>query len=51
MDGKYVMLGNVVIKSIYTICVTAASIYFNRPSLLWWYVLLLVIGYVWKDEE
>lgn len=29
----------------YIICVTRAAMYFNNPKLLWWYLLVLLIGY------
>lgn len=36
---------NIIIDLAYTVCVTVAAIHFDKPSILWWYVLLLCIGY------
>lgn len=29
----------------YIICVTRAAMYFNNPRILFWYLLVLIIGY------
>lgn len=42
---KSVMIGNTIIKSVYTICVTVAAMHFDKPSLLFWLVMLIAIGY------
>lgn len=44
------MLANIVIMSIYTMCVTGAAIYFNNPKILWWYVLLALLGFSYKTK-
>lgn len=31
-------------RIILIICITYAAIYFNKPSLLWWYILPAVMG-------
>lgn len=46
---KAVMLCNIVIKSVFAICVTVAAIYFKNAWILWWYVLLMLIGYDYKS--
>lgn len=42
---KSIMIGNTIIKSVYTICVTVAAMHFDKPSLLFWLVMLIGIGY------
>ncbi len=46
---KTVMLANIVIMSVYAICVTYAATYFNDPGILWWYLLLGVLGFSYKS--
>ena len=48
---KAVMIANCIIMSTYAVCVTCASAYFNDPSILWWYLLLAVIGFSYKAEK
>lgn len=47
---KFVMLANILIMGIYATCVTYAATYFNDPKILWWYVLLTVIGFTYKTR-
>lgn len=47
---KFTMLANVIVKSTFFICVTAAAIHFNKPSLLAWYILGAVIGYTFHGN-
>lgn len=51
MEVMCVVLGNIIVKSVYTICVTVAAIYFAKPAILWWYVLLLLIGFGWEKGD
>lgn len=46
---KSVMIGNTIIKSVFTICVTVAAMHFDKPSLLFWLVMLIAIGYDYKS--
>lgn len=46
---KSVMLCNMVIKSVFALCVTIAAIYFGKAGILWWYVLFPFIGYEYKS--
>ena len=48
---KFWMLSNVLIKGIYAICVTVAAISFDKPVILWWYLLLLLVGYELNGER
>ena len=48
---KFWMLCNVLIKGIYAICVTVAAISFDKPAILWWYLLLLLVGYELSSEH
>lgn len=49
-DLKFTILGNVLIRVSYILCVTAAAFHFHKPVLLWWYLLVLLIGYSYKTE-
>lgn len=52
MNG--VMIANTVIMSVYAMCVTYAAIHFDNPKLLWWYVLLTMLGFSYsrkKDDD
>ena len=48
---KATMLCNIVIKSVFALCVTAAAIYFGNPRILWWYILLMFLGYDYKQTH
>ena len=48
---KEIMLANIIIMSVFAICVTCAAIYFNNPVILWWYLLLTMIGFTGKTKE
>ena len=48
---KFVMIANIVVKSVYAVCVTCAAVYFHNPKLLWWYVLLMLIGFTYERKE
>ena len=48
---KNVMQTNLFIKVVFTLCVTAAAIYFGKAGVLWWYVLLPFIGYEYKSSS
>lgn len=47
---KFAMLANMVIEAVYAVCVTVAAIYFGRAAILWWYLLLLVMGCTYKES-
>lgn len=46
---KTVMFANMMIMAIYAVCVTFAATYFDNPKILWWYVLLTLIGFSYKS--
>lgn len=50
--GVYIitMIGNIIIESVYAICVTVAAIHFDKPAILLWYLLLLCMGYSVKPK-
>ena len=48
---KVVMTANIIIMSVYAICVTFAAIHFNNPGILWWYLMLGVIGFSYKQHS
>ena len=48
---KIVMIANILIKTVFVICVTILSIMFNKTSLLWWLVLTPFLGYEYKTKE
>lgn len=51
MELKIVMIANILIKSVFIICVTILSIMLNKTSLLWWFVLTPFLGYEYKSHE
>ena len=46
---KIVMIANIIIESVFYICVTAAAIYFRKPLILAWYLLFTINGYKVKE--
>lgn len=48
---KSVMVANTVIMTIYAVCVTCAAVYFDNPKLLWWYILLTMMGFTFKSKS
>lgn len=46
---RAVMTANIIIKSVFTICVTAAAIYFNNARIMWWYMVVPFLGYDYKE--
>lgn len=46
---KAVMIANVIIKSVFALCVTIAAICFSKAGILWWYILLPFLGYEYKQ--
>ena len=46
---RVVMIANTVIMSVYAICVTLAAVHFNNPGILWWYLMMGVIGFTYKS--
>lgn len=46
-----VMIANTIIMSVYSICVTCAAIHFDRPGILWWYLLLAAMGFTYKTKK
>lgn len=48
---KATMLCNIVIKSVFALCVTVAAIHFGNARILWWYILLLFMGYDYKETS
>ena len=39
-----ILLLSVVLDISYIVCVTRAAMFFNNPRILWWYLLVLIIG-------
>ena len=48
---KAVMIANAVIIATYAICVTFVAVHFNNPSILWWYLMMGVIGFTYKSDS
>ena len=46
---KTVMLCNVLIKTAFAICVTVAAMYFKNAWILWWYMVVPLLGYDYKE--
>ena len=51
MTSKTFLICSVIVRSIAFICITLAAIYFKRPSLLWWYVVPLLMSPSITDED
>ena len=49
-DLKFCIIANAVIDCVYAACVTVAAMHFEKPSVLWWYVLLLGMGMNFKSR-
>lgn len=47
----WVMLCNALIEVTFIVCVTLAAIHFEKPSMCWWYVLVLFLGYSVKTKQ
>jgi hypothetical protein len=45
-----IMIANTIIMSVYAICVTYVAVRFNDPGILWWYLMLGVIGFTTKER-
>ena len=48
---KIVMIGNILIKIVFMICVTIFLIVFNNTSLLWWFLLAPFLGYSYETKK
>lgn len=48
---KIIMIANIIIESVFYICVTIAAIYFGKPSILAWYLLSTVNYFKTKPRE
>lgn len=46
---KVVMIANTIIMATYAICVTFAACHFNNPGILWWYLMMGVIGFTYNS--
>ena len=42
---KIIMIANIIIESVFMICVSILAIKFQNTSLLWWFVLIPFLGY------
>lgn len=48
---KTVMIANIIIKSVFALCVTMAAIYFNNAWVLWWYMVVPFLGYEYQGRS
>ena len=42
------MIANILIRTVFVVCVTALAIMFNRTNILWWFLLTPLLGYEYK---
>ena len=42
------MIANIIIESVFMICVSILAIKFQNTSLLWWFVLIPFLGFSYK---
>lgn len=45
---KIVMIANILIRTVFMVCVTVLAIMFNRTNILWWFLLTPLLGYEYK---
>jgi hypothetical protein len=45
------MIANMIIMTTYAMCVTYAAVHFNDPGILWWYLLLPLIGFTSTERK
>ena len=48
---KTVMIANMIIESVFIICVSILAIKFQNTSLLWWFVLIPCLGFSYKTKN
>lgn len=48
-EFKWTMLCNLITEATYIVCVTVAAMHFDKPSLLWWYIMVLFMGMSYKE--
>ena len=48
---KIVMIANIIIHSVFFICVTVAAIMFSKPAILCWYVLGIFGGFNYSRKQ
>ena len=36
---KFITIVNFIVQAVFILCVAAVAVYFNRPKLLWWWLL------------
>lgn len=48
---KTVMIANIIIRSVFFICVTVAAIMFFKPVILCWYVLGIFLGFDYRENR
>ena len=48
---KIVMIANIIIETVFTICVTMAAMYFNNAWILWWFVFMAFNSYRVKQTS
>lgn len=50
-DLKFVILCNTFLMIAYCACVTTAAIHFDSVNILWWYLLVGVMGYNYESDK
>lgn len=50
-EFKMAMLFNLVTYATFIVCVTVAAMYFDKSSLLWWYILVPFLGVNHKETQ
>lgn len=41
---KIAIIGHCLFRIVFVICITYVAIHFQKPSLLWWYILPAMLG-------
>lgn len=47
---KTFLICNAIVRSVAFICITLATIYFQQPSLLWWYIVPLLMSPITEED-
>lgn len=48
---KTMIVGNIIMRSVFFICVTVAAIAFEKTGILWWYILGALMALDFKSRS
>lgn len=50
-DFKFTYMWNCILRAVAFICITVAAIIFEKPSILWFYLLPMFMSLNYKNED